>query len=135
MPRPPPEWRRRPMPLPLSKVIDLDDFQAPELRPYLREVNEQEAARFGSSPDDIVPDSKQWECAMALRALDGSGCASRGKMGAGIGAGTEATIFALARRAALVFPVDRYLQRTVWSDVAPAGMLIDPSRYCVLDVP
>jgi SAM-dependent methyltransferase len=123
------------MPLPLSKVIDLEDFESPELRPYLREINEQEAARFGSAPDDIVPDSKQWECAMALRVLDRNGFATSGRMVAGIGAGTEATIFALARRGCLVFPVDLYLQRTVWSDVAPAGMLIDPSRYCVLDVP
>jgi SAM-dependent methyltransferase len=123
------------VPLPASKVIDLEDFEAAELLPYLREINEQEAARFGSTPDDIVPDSKQWECAMALRALDASGSAAAGRMIAGIGAGTEATIFALARRGALVFPVDRYLERTVWSDVAPAGMLIDPARYCPLVTP
>ena len=123
------------MSLAWSKVIDIDDFDAAELRPYLREINEQEAIRFGSSPDDIVPDSKQWECAMALRALDHAGVASEGHVIAGIGAGTEATIFALARRNALVFPVDRYLERTVWSDVAPAGMLIDPSRYSPLPTP
>lgn len=72
---------------------------------------------------------------MALRALDREGFAGPGHLIAGIGAGTEATIFALARRGAVVFPVDRYLQRTVWSDVSPVGMLIDPARYCTLDVP
>jgi SAM-dependent methyltransferase len=54
---------------------------------------------------------------------------------AGIGAGTEATVFALARRGALVFAVDRYLERTAWSDTAPAGMLIDPTRYASFDMP
>lgn len=123
------------MSLPLSKTIDVEDFASPELLPYLREINEQEAIRFGSTPDDIVPDSKQWECAMALLALDRAGAASEGSLVAGIGAGTESTIFALARRNAFVFPVDRYLHRTVWSDVAPAGMLIDPAQYCLLEVP
>lgn len=123
------------MSLPLSKVIDLDDFASADLLPYLREINEQESVRFGSSREDLVPDSKQWECAMALRALDRAGAASAGHMIAGVGAGTEATIFAVARRGALVFPVDRYLDRTVWSDVAPAGMLIDPAQYSTLDLP
>lgn len=123
------------MPLPLSKVVDVEDFDSPDLRPYLLEVNEQEAARFGSRAADVLPDAKQWECAMALRTLDVHGAAAGGRMVAGIGAGTEATIFALARRGALVFPVDRYLARTLWSDVAPAGMLIDPARYSALALP
>lgn len=123
------------MPLPRSKVIDRDDFASPELRPYLREVNEQEAVRYGAGANDIVPDFRQWQYAMALRTLDAEGCAMHGRWVAGIGAGTEATIFALARRGVLVFAVDRYLQQSVWSDVAPAGMLIDPSRYSARDVP
>lgn len=123
------------MPLPRSKVIDFADFESAELRPYLREINAHEAARFGASADDIARDSKQWEWAMALRALDLAGAAAPGRMVAGIGAGTEATIFALARRQALVFAVDRYLGRSAWSDVAPAGMLIDPPRYSVLETP
>jgi SAM-dependent methyltransferase len=121
--------------LPTAKVIDLHDFEHPRLLPYLHEINEQEARKFGSAPDAIIPDSKQWECAMALRALDEAGVAGKGSLIAGIGAGAEATIFALARRGCLVFPTDRYLQRSVWSDVAPAGMLIDPAQYCPLDVP
>lgn len=123
------------MQLPPSKVIDIEDFSAPDLRPYLLEINEQEAARFGSSQDVLVPDSKQWESAMALRTLDEACCASAGRLVAGIGAGTDTTIFALARRGAIVFPVDSYLQGTAWSDVAPAGMLVDAARYCPLKIP
>jgi len=121
--------------LPLSKTIDIEDFSAPELIPYLREINEEEAIRFGSSADEIVVDSKQWECACALRALDAAQAASPGSWVAGVGAGIEGTIFALARRGCLVFPVDRYLHRTVWSDVAPAGMMVDPARFSQLPFP
>jgi SAM-dependent methyltransferase len=123
------------MTLPFSKVIDLQDFDSSELRPYLYEINEQDAVRFGSSREDLIADAKQWEYAMTLRALDFHHCAEHGRMVAGIGAGTEATIFALARRGVLVFPVDRYLRRSVWSDTAPAGMLVDPERYSLLDMP
>jgi len=34
-----------------------------------------------------------------------------------------------------VFAIDRYLERTAWSDVAPAGMLIDPPQYSPVDYP
>jgi SAM-dependent methyltransferase len=121
--------------LPLSKTIDIEDFSSPALLPYLVEINAHEAVRFGSRPEDVLPDSKQWECAMALRAFDRAGALRKGAMVAGIGAGTEATIFALARRGCLVYPVDRYLHRSVWSDVAPAGMMVNPARYSTLPYP
>ncbi len=120
---------------PLAKTIDIEDFSSPALMPYLVEINAHEAVRLGSRPEDVLPDSKQWECAMALRALDRSGALRKDAMVVGIGAGTEATIFALARRGCLVFPVDRYLHRSVWSDVAPAGMMVDPARYSTLPYP
>jgi len=123
------------MPLPLSKVIDADDFEAPELVPYLQEIDAIESSRMGSRPQDFVPDSRQWQCAMALRAFDSQRVACTGHLIAGIGAGTETTIFALARRGALVFPVDRYLEQSAWSDVAPAGMLVDAAQYSAVDFP
>src|SRR6185437_13106074 len=103
------------MTLPLSKVVDVDDFEAPELAPYLREIDAEGAVRVGSTFGDGAPDAKRWTYAMLLRALDCAGAASAGRMVAGIGAGTEPTIFALARRGAIVFAADRYLQRTRWS--------------------
>jgi SAM-dependent methyltransferase len=123
------------MSLPLSKVVDFDDFASPELVAYLGEINAHEPPRVGSTADDLVPDAKQWASAMLLRALDGAGAASAGRWIAGIGAGAEPIVFALARRKAFVFAVDSYLKRTRWSDEAPAGMLIDPARYSRLDVP
>jgi SAM-dependent methyltransferase len=121
--------------LPLSKLIEIEDFRSPELSPYLVEVNSDAASQSGTLREDVAPDSKQWECAMTLRALDRAGVAGPGRMIAGIGVGTEVTMFALARRDCLVFAVDRYLHRSVWSDVAPAGMMIDPARYSALPFP
>ena len=121
--------------LPLSKLIDVDDFDAPELAPYLQEIDALESLRGGAGPAQRVTDSKQWQCAMTLRAFDCEGVASSGHLIAGIGAGTETTLFALARRGAIVFAADRYLDRTAWSDVAPAGMLIDPREYSPIDYP
>jgi SAM-dependent methyltransferase len=123
------------MPLSPSKLIDRDDFASPALRPLLAEINEQDALRFGAPRGDVVPDARQWQWAMALRALDDAGVAREGHWIAGIGAGTDATTFALARRGAHVVAVDRYLARTPWSAGAPAGMLVDPARHCLLDVP
>jgi len=123
------------MPLPLSKVIDADDFEASDLLPYLEEIDGLESLRIGSAFGHRVPDAKQWQYAMTLRALDLQNVAGPGHLIAGVGAGTETTIFALARRGALVFPVDRYLERTAWSDVAPARMLVDPAHYSPVDYP
>lgn len=123
------------LPLPSSKLIDRDDFVSPALRPWLAEINEQDALRFGRPRGDVVPDARQWQWAMALRGLDEAGVARDGCRIAGIGAGTEATTFALARRGAQVVAVDRYLARTPWSAEAPAGMLVDPSRHFLLDTP
>lgn len=123
------------MSLPLSKVIDIDDFSSSELVAYLSEINAHHAPRFGSAADEIVPDAKQWTSAMLLRALDRAGAASAGRMVAGVGAGTDPIIFALARRGVVVFPAERYLMRTRWSDEAPSGMMIDPAPYCHLDFP
>ena len=113
------------MSLPPSKLIDHGDFGSADLRPYLAEVNGQDAARFGAPPGDIKPDARQWQHAMALRSLAAVGA---GAWVAGIGAGSESTLYALARRGMRVFAVDRYLARTPWSDTASAGMLIDPAR-------
>lgn len=115
--------------LPLSKLIDVEDFDAPELAPYLQEIAALESARGGMASGPRILDPKQWQCAMTLRVLDRERVASPGHLIAAVGAGTEATLFALARRGAVVFAVDRYLERTAWSDVAPAGMLIDPLQY------
>lgn len=115
--------------LPVTKVIDREDFDDPELLPFLLEVAQDEAIKFGLSEPRIVPDSKQWECAMMLRAFDREGVLRPGALFAGVGAGVEQTTFSLAARGCVVFPTDRYLESTPWSDVAPPGMMLRPEQY------
>lgn len=123
------------MSLPLSKVIDAEDFGAPDLAPYLQEIGSIEAARAETAIASDVPDPRQWQYAMALRALDRQQVALSGRLIAGVGAGVEPTIFALARRGAVVLAADRYLDQTTWSDTSPAGMVIDPAPYSGIDYP
>ena len=112
-----------------TKVIDIGDFANPCLTPFLREIAYDEMMRFGLAEPTIVPDSKQWECAMALRTFAGHGIIAPNATFAGIGAGIEQTTYALAARGCVVFPTDRYLDVTPWSDVAPAGMMVRPAQY------
>jgi SAM-dependent methyltransferase len=121
--------------LPHTKIIDIADFADPELQPYLIEMAKGEMARFGLPEPVIIPDSKQWECAMMLRTLTEFGMVREGATLAGIGAGTEETSFVLASKGCVVFPTDRYLEVTPWSDVAPAGMMVRPEQYSAVSYP
>jgi len=121
--------------LPYTKIIDIADFNNPLLLPHLEDIARGEMLRFGLDRPEIVPDSKQWECAMMLRALSDHGVLRPGALLAGIGAGTEETTFALAAKGCVVFPTDRYLENTPWSDVAPAGMMVRPSQFSEYEYP
>jgi SAM-dependent methyltransferase len=115
--------------LPFTKVVDIADFSNPLLLPHLRDIARGEMMRFGLSEPAIIPDSKQWECAMMMRTFSELGVVRPGALLAGIGAGTEETTFALAAKDCIVFPTDRYLELTPWSDVAPAGMMVNPAQF------
>jgi SAM-dependent methyltransferase len=112
-----------------NKVIDIQDFDNPVLAPFLQYIAYDEMVRFGLETAPNIPDSKQWECAMMLRSFDQYGLLRPGALMAGIGAGTEQTTFALASRGCITFPIDRYLEVTPWSDVAPAPMMVRPRQY------
>ncbi|ATU94002.1 class I SAM-dependent methyltransferase [Phyllobacterium zundukense] len=121
--------------LPYTKIIDIADFSNPVLLPHLQDIARGEMLRFGLDKAEIIPDSKQWECAMMLRTLSDHGLIRPGALLAGIGAGTEETTFALAAKGCVVFPTDRYLENTPWSDVAPAGMMVRPAQFSQYDYP
>ncbi|AYG62423.1 class I SAM-dependent methyltransferase [Rhizobium jaguaris] len=121
--------------LPYTKIIDIADFSNPLLLPHLEDIARGEMLRFGLDKPEIVPDSKQWECAMMLRTLSDHGVLRPGAVLAGVGAGTEETTFAIAAKGCVVFPTDRYLETTPWSDVAPAGMMVRPNQFSQFDCP
>ena len=55
--------------LPLSKVVDVDDFSSPDLVPYLKEIDALASTRLGCVGGS-APDTALWEAAMTLRVLD-----------------------------------------------------------------
>ncbi len=112
-----------------SKLIEIEDFSSEELTPYLQTIAEEEMAFFGIEKPVIIPDSKNWETAMALYSFEKHNLLKQSKLFAGIGAGTERLTEFLANKGAIVFPIDRYLERTAWSDVAPSGYMVNVSDY------
>jgi len=118
-----------------SKVIDLKDFESSHLRPYLEQFAAVEMQRFGIKEPMVIPDSKHWECAMAIGAFEEFGLLKERNTFAGIGAGTELTTFFLASRGCIAFPCDRYMENTPWSDISPIGMMLEPQWYSELKFP
>jgi len=118
-----------------SKVIDLKDFESSHLRPFLEQFAAVEMKRFGIKDTKVIPDSKHWECAMAMSAFEEFGLIKERNTFAGIGAGTELTTFFLASRGCITFPCDRYMENTPWSDVSPIGMMLEPQWYSELKFP
>ena len=76
--------------LPLSKLVDVDDFASSDLVPYLQEVHGLANVRFRTEGEEIRPDALLWQHAMALRALDAAGAARAGRMVACIDFATAA---------------------------------------------
>jgi SAM-dependent methyltransferase len=116
-------------PLAHSKIIGIEDFSNSALTPYLEIASFDLGREFGGLPETIIPDARDWECAMALRTFDDFGLLEPGNLICGVGAGTAAATFALADRGCIVFATDRYLDITPRSHMAPASMMVRPGQY------
>lgn len=117
------------MPLRHNKLCEIEDFESPELRSVLDDVFSHEYATFPAEWPHGVADTKQWECAMACRALRDLGALHGEAVILGVGAGTEITSYYLTKHARLVVATDRYLRPGNWEDVAPPLMLARPERF------
>src|SRR5262249_18456055 len=104
------------------------------LRSVIREVFAHELRLFPENYPDGVADSKQWEIAMAVRAMRDFGAIRPEARILGVGAGTEATTFYLSRHTREVVASDIYSAAGAWADVAPRGFLVAPSQFAG-DVP
>jgi SAM-dependent methyltransferase len=134
--------------LPHSKALQLSDFA--ELTPLLREIYPHEVNRFGPDWPAGREYRKDWEVAMAVRALQPVLTPSSRVLG--VGAGTEPTLFYLTNHVREVHATDLYLadpppqrndlvariknvfrpQRTsesLWHESANRGMFLNPGRY------
>lgn len=112
--------------LPFSKLCELGDFVDPDLAPVIRDVCEYKLGDFGADFPQGAEHRKDWEVAMAVRALRHYGALRPDATVLGVAAGTEDTIFYLARHVRQVFATDRYLSSGPWQPVAPISMLLDP---------
>ncbi len=120
-----------------SKVIDIEDFSNQALIPYFNKILSVEMSLDLSqckiNHPVFTPDAKNWKTAMALHAFDEFIPNVDDKLFAGIGAGTELLTELLAQSNAIVFPVDRYLEQTAWSDAAPPGYMLSTKPYNQID--
>ncbi len=117
-----------------NRVCNLGDFADVALRDAIREVFAHELSLFPPGYPDGVADSKQWEIAMAVRALRDFDALRPDARLLGIGAGTEVTSFFLSRHVRQVVATDIYAGAGAWADVAPSGFLVDP-RLFAGDIP
>lgn len=115
-----------------SKLIEIEDYENIELKTIFEELAVGDQIKFGLKEVELVPDSRQWESAMAIKSFKDFGLIKPGNKFAGIGAGVEVSTFYLASKDCICFPFDRYLSNTKWSSESPIGMMVDPKRYTTI---
>ena len=120
-------------PLPFSKLCNIEDFASPDLAPVIRDVCSYKLSNFGAEFPRGAEHRKDWEVAMAVRALDRFGALRPDATVLGVAAGTEDTVFYLTRRVRQVFATDRYLSAGPWQPVATVSMLLDPATVAPTD--
>lgn len=113
-----------------SKSIDLDDFSANELTPYLDAITHSEMALFGIENPPIVCDSLNWRAAMTLYSFDAHRIIEQGKTFAQIGTISDHVIDFLRNKGAVVFPIHSYSQ-CLTNPIATFVECIQKSSYCV----
>jgi SAM-dependent methyltransferase len=113
--------------LPHCKLCELEDFNHPELWPFLQEVFADEFRDVAAFPAR-KEHRKLWEIAMAARTLTELGAVHDDAEILGVGAGHEATIYWLTTRVRRVFATDLYLEPGSWESDASPTMLVDPGR-------
>jgi SAM-dependent methyltransferase len=110
-----------------TKVCNLEDFADRDFVHWAHRVLPHERDRFGTEWPTSHPYRKDWEVALAARALSEAGALHRGAEVIGIGAGNEPTLFWLTTKVRRVFATDLYLE-VGWTESSSAEMLVDPGR-------
>lgn len=112
-----------------TRLCNLEDFEHPEIRNLIRTIFDFEITPESPEFPRWREHRKEWEIAMAVRALDGLGALHDRAEILGVGAGTEGTIFWLTNKVARVYATDLYLAPGVWAPEAASSMLTDPGRH------
>ena len=109
-----------------NKLCDIEDFNDPELVAVIRDVCAYKEVALPGYPKG-AEHRKDWEVAMAVRALRDLGVLRPDAVVLGVAAGMEDTVFYLTRHVRQVFATDRYVSAGEWSLTAPVSMIVDPS--------
>ena len=112
--------------VPFNKVVEIEDFDDPGLASVMREVCAHKVPHLPAGYPKGAEHRKDWEVAMAVRALDHFGALGPESTVLGVAAGVEDTLFYLTTRAKQVFATDRYLLPGAWMPLAPPVMLAEP---------
>lgn len=112
--------------LPYNKLCEIEDFSHPDLLPTILDVCRHKLPHYSADFPKGNEHRKDWEVAMAARALRGCGALHEDAVILGVAAGTEDTLFYLTRFARQVFATDRYFGAGEWQTLAPLAMLIEP---------
>lgn len=112
--------------VPFNKVVEIEDFDDSGLASVMREVCAHKVPHLPAGYPKGAEHRKDWEVAMAVRALDHFGALGPESVVLGVAAGVEDTLFYLTTRAKQVFATDRYLLPGAWMPLAPPVMLAEP---------
>ena len=110
-----------------NKVCELEDFRQGELQQTMLKWFGERFSSVQGWPEGSE-DRKVWEICMTLLACETLVPESSRNMALGVGAGIEATSFALTNIFRWVFAIDRYGAKQ-WASDAPGGMLVQPAAY------
>lgn len=109
-----------------NKLVAVEDFADPAFRELIQQTSEYKLAHLPAGFPSGSEHRKDWEVAMAVRALREFGALHRDATILGVGVGSESTLFYLTRHVKQVFATDLYLAAGDWDPVAPLSMLLQP---------
>jgi FkbM family methyltransferase len=109
-----------------NKVCEIEDWGDSELVEVMRDVCAHKLDDLPGFPKG-TEHRKDWEVAMAVRALRHFDALRPDSLVLGVAAGTEDTLFYLTRHVRQVYSTDRYLAPGDWGPTAPVSMLLDPA--------
>ncbi|HTJ74435.1 MAG TPA: FkbM family methyltransferase [Acidimicrobiales bacterium] len=101
-----------------NKLCEIEDFSHPDLLAMLGEIRPDSAA---------IADRRDWEMAMAARALRSRGGLHHDAVLLAVGVGPGDLLVHLSRHARQVFATERFHGAGSWRSLAPVALMVEPS--------
>lgn len=110
-----------------NKVCEIEDFSHPDLLPVLGEIRRHTLAPH---PSDVAPGAahrRDWETAMAARALRSWGALHDDAVILAVAVGAGETLLHLSRHSRQVFATERFHGAGTWKSLAAVALMVEPS--------